>query len=105
VVTSVSWVSRIPDAKESLLRSHWDLIIVDEAHKMSASSRDKKTLAYQLGEALSGMTDHYLLMTATPHKGDPTIACSSSCSTATYGDVKSSEKPCGNRRRRFICGA
>src|SRR5215469_2333366 len=34
VVTSISWVSRIEDAKESLLRSRWDLIIVDEAHKM-----------------------------------------------------------------------
>jgi superfamily II DNA or RNA helicase len=71
VVTSISWVSRIDDAKDSLLRSHWDLIIVDEAHKMSAYSTDKKTLAYELGERLSEMTDHYLLMTATPHKGDP----------------------------------
>jgi len=71
VVTSVSWVSRIEDAKESLMRSHWDLVIVDEAHKMSAYSEEKKTLAYQLGETLSQMTDHYLLMTATPHKGDP----------------------------------
>ena len=71
VVTSISWVSRVEDAKESLLRSHWDLIIVDEAHKMSAYSSDKKTLAYELGEKLSEMTDHYLLMTATPHKGDP----------------------------------
>lgn len=71
VITSVSWVSRIEDAKESLLRSHWDLIIVDEAHKMSAYSSEKKTLAYQLGENLSSLTDHYLLMTATPHKGDP----------------------------------
>jgi superfamily II DNA or RNA helicase len=71
VVTSISWVSRIEDAKESLLRSQWDLIIVDEAHKMSAYSSDKKTLAYDLGERLSEMTDHYLLMTATPHKGDP----------------------------------
>ena len=71
VVTSISWVSRIEDAKESLLRSQWDLVIVDEAHKMSAYSSDKKTLAYELGEQLSEMTDHYLLMTATPHKGDP----------------------------------
>lgn len=71
LITSVSWVSRVDDAKESLLRSHWDLIIVDEAHKMSAYSADKKALAYQLGESLSGMTDHYLLMTATPHKGNP----------------------------------
>src|SRR5438034_10997808 len=57
VVTSVSWVSRVEDAKDSLLRSRWDLIIVDEAHKMSAYSGERKTLAYQLGEALSGMTD------------------------------------------------
>lgn len=71
VVTSVSWVSRIEDAKESLLRSYWDLVIVDEAHKMSARSEDKPTLAYELGEELSQRTDHYLLMTATPHKGDP----------------------------------
>jgi superfamily II DNA or RNA helicase len=65
------WISTIEDARESLLRSRWDLIIVDEAHKMSAYSMDNKTLAYQLGEALSDRTDHYLLMTATPHKGDP----------------------------------
>ena len=49
VVTSLSWVSRIEDAKDSLLRSNWDLIIVDEAHKMSANSSDDKTLAYKLG--------------------------------------------------------
>ena len=53
VITSISWVSRIEDAKESLLRSHWDLIIVDEAHKMSAYADDRKTLAYRLGESLS----------------------------------------------------
>lgn len=91
VITSVSWVSVIEDAKESLLRSHWDLIIVDEAHKMSAYSSDKKTLAYQLGEALSGMTDHYLLMTATPHKGDPKNFCLflELLDKDVYGDVKS----------------
>lgn len=71
VITSISWISRIDDAKESLLRSRWDLIIVDEAHKMSAYSTDRATLAYRLGQSLSDMTDHYLLMTATPHKGDP----------------------------------
>src|SRR5512137_1924712 len=94
VVTSVSWVSRIPDAKESLLRSHWDLIIVDEAHKMSASSRDRKTLAYQLGEALSEMTDHYLLMTATPHKCDPENFCLllELLARDLYADVKSLEE-------------
>jgi superfamily II DNA or RNA helicase len=71
VITSVSWVSIIEDANESLLRSRWDLIIVDEAHKMSARREDDLTYAYRLGMALSERTDHYLLMTATPHKGDP----------------------------------
>ncbi len=71
VVTSVSWISRVEDAKDSLLRAHWDLVIVDEAHKMSPTSEDKPTLAFQIGKALSDRTDHFLLMTATPHKGDP----------------------------------
>ncbi|MBA7704678.1 RNA polymerase-associated protein RapA [subsurface metagenome] len=94
VITSVSWVSRIQDAKESLLRSQWDLIIVDEAHKMSAYSADKKTLAYQLGEKLSQMTDHYLLMTATPHKGDPKNFCLflELLDRDVYGDISSLEE-------------
>lgn len=94
VITSVSWVSRIEDANESLLRSQWDLIVVDEAHKMSAYSADKKTLAYQLGEALSDRTDHYLLMTATPHKGDPENFCLflGLLDRDVYGDVRSLEE-------------
>ena len=94
VVTSVSWISRIEDAKESLLRSRWDLVIVDEAHKMSAYSHEKKTLAFQLGEALSERTDHYLLMTATPHKGDPENfrLFLSLLDPDVYGDVKSLEE-------------
>ncbi|MDP2823725.1 MAG: SNF2-related protein [Sulfuritalea sp.] len=93
VITSVSWVSRVEDAKESLLRSRWDLIIVDEAHKMSAYSSEKKTLAYQLGESLADMTDHYLLMTATPHKGDPKNFCLflNLLDRDVYGDISSLE--------------
>lgn len=94
VVTSVSWVSRIEDARESLLRSRWDLVIVDEAHKMSAYAEDRKTLAYRLGESLSSMTDHFLLMTATPHKGDPANFCLflSLLDKDVYGDVRSLEQ-------------
>lgn len=93
VITSLSWVSRIEDAKESLLRSHWDLIIVDEAHKMSASA-DHKTLAYELGEHLSELTGHYLLMTATPHKGDPIAFCRflELLDRDAYADVSSLEE-------------
>lgn len=70
VITSVSWASLQEDANQSLLRATWDLVIVDEAHKMSAYDDEHKTYAYQLGENLSERTDHFLLMTATPHKGD-----------------------------------
>jgi len=94
VITSISWVSVIEDARESLLRSTWDLIIVDEAHKMSAYSSDNKTYAYRLGEELSKNTDHYLLMTATPHKGDPKNFCLflELLDKDVYGDIKSLEE-------------
>ena len=103
VVTSISWVSTIEDARESLLRSHWDLIIVDEAHKMAAYARDKKTLAYQLGEKLSDMTDHFLLMTATPHKGDPAHFCMflELLDRDVYGDVKSLEEAMRRNKAPF----
>lgn len=94
VVTSVSWVSRVEDARDSLLRSRWDLIIVDEAHKMAAYADDRKTLAYKLGESLSALTDHYLLMTATPHKGDAKNFCLflSLLDRDVYGSVESLEE-------------
>ena len=102
-ITSVSWVSRIEDAKKSLLRSRWDLVIVDEAHKMSAYKEEKKTLAYQLGESLSDMTDHYLLMTATPHKGDPEnfSLFLRLLDRDVYGDVKSLELAMEERAAPF----
>lgn len=50
----------------------WDLVVVDEAHKMSATffgGEVKYTKRYRLGQLLSGLTRHFLLMTATPHNG------------------------------------
>ncbi len=103
VITSISWVSRIEDARESLLRSRWDIIFVDEAHKMSAYSADKKTLTYQLGEALSEMTDHYVLATATPHKGDPQnfSLFLSLLDKDVYGDIRSLEEALRRREAPF----
>ena len=54
----------------------WDMVIFDEAHKLSAyrygsSGKIDKTKRYMLAERLSPSTKHLLLMTATPHKGDP----------------------------------
>ncbi len=50
----------------------WDLVVCDEAHKLSASffgGEIKYTKRYRLGQLLSGITRHFLLMTATPHNG------------------------------------
>ena len=56
-------------------QSEWDLVIFDEAHRLSAyrygaRGRIDKTKRYQLAERLSERTKHLLLMTATPHRGD-----------------------------------
>jgi len=50
----------------------WDLIVVDEAHKMSATvfgTEVKRTKRYQLGQLLVTLTRHFLLLSATPHNG------------------------------------
>jgi superfamily II DNA or RNA helicase len=70
IITSIDWAKR-DEVKASLSRARWDLVIVDEAHRMSAYDSEHKTDRYRLGELLSDHTDHYLLLTATPHKGDP----------------------------------
>ena len=56
---------RAPDCR-------YDLVVCDEAHKMSATffgGEIRYTRRYRLGQLLSGLTRHFLLMTATPHNG------------------------------------
>lgn len=66
-------LSRNDDVQEKILHStDWDLIIIDEAHKLSASVLGNKvnyTKRFKLGKLLSKHTRHFLLMTATPHNG------------------------------------
>ncbi|HIR18064.1 MAG TPA: DUF3883 domain-containing protein [Candidatus Caccocola faecigallinarum] len=65
-------LSRNEDVQNKLRRSEWDLIVCDEAHKMSASfngENTKYTKRFQLGQLLSNITRHFLLLTATPHNG------------------------------------
>jgi superfamily II DNA or RNA helicase len=72
-ITSIDFVKR-EDVLPSLASSSFDLIVVDEAHKMSAyryGDKLKKTDSYKLGEQLSRIAEHLLFLTATPHKGDP----------------------------------
>lgn len=72
VICRLDKLSRDEELQEKLKLTDWDLIVVDEAHKMSASyfgNEARYTKRYRLGQLLSGLTRHLLLMTATPHNG------------------------------------
>lgn len=79
VIARVDKLKRDKSSQEKKLQENiksieWDLIICDEAHKMSASFSSgevKLTKRYKLGQILSDSetTRHFLLMTATPHNG------------------------------------
>lgn len=72
VIARLDKLSRDEDLRDKLRVTDWDLIIVDEAHKMSASyfgNEVNYTQRYRLGQLLSGLTRHFLLMSATPHNG------------------------------------
>jgi SNF2 family DNA or RNA helicase len=65
-------LSRSDDLKQQLDRCDWDLVVIDEAHRMSAHYFGPElhtTKRYQLGQLLGRHTRHLLLMTATPHSG------------------------------------
>src|SRR5579875_3850961 len=65
-------LGRDEDAQAKLKRTDWDLIVCDEAHRLSATyfgNEVKYTKRYRLGQQLSTLTRHFLLLTATPHNG------------------------------------
>ena len=72
VITRLDKMSRDEDLQENLKQTDWDLVVVDEAHKMSASVWGREihyTKRYHLGQLVAGRTRHLLMLTATPHNG------------------------------------
>lgn len=74
VIVRLDKMSRDEDVQTKLMAPDcsWDLIVCDEAHKMAATffgGEVKYTKRYKLGQKLSSLTRHFLLMTATPHNG------------------------------------
>jgi superfamily II DNA or RNA helicase len=102
ILTSLDLAKR-DEILPSLRQSHWDLVVVDEAHRMSAVAEDKKSLRYKLGELLREITDHYLLLTATPHRGDPDnfSLFLRLLDTDAFADVRSIRQAMDQRRAPF----
>lgn len=72
LIARMDQLARNESLLDQLGRSEFDLVIVDEAHRMSASwftGELKASKRFQLGELLSARARHFLLMTATPHNG------------------------------------
>ena len=77
VIARLDKLSRDEDVQAKLQAedADWDLVVCDEAHKLSATyfgGEIKYTKRYRLGQLLSEITRHFLLMTATPHNGKET---------------------------------
>ncbi len=77
VIARLDKLSRDEDVQQKLQApdADWDLVVCDEAHKFSATlygTEIRYTKRYRLGQLLSRLTRHFLLMTATPHNGKET---------------------------------
>jgi SNF2 family DNA or RNA helicase len=74
IIARLDKLSRNEDVQQKLKAPdcRWDLVVCDEAHKLSATffgGEIKYTKRYKLGQLLATLTRHFLLMTATPHNG------------------------------------
>ncbi|MEL4506017.1 helicase-related protein [Luteococcus sp. H138] len=72
LIARMDQLSRNDELKDRLRTSEWDLVIVDEAHRMGAhyfGNEQRFTRRFELGQILGEVTRHLLLMTATPHSG------------------------------------
>ncbi len=73
LIARLDVLARNEELQEKLqAATEWDLIISDEAHRMSATyfgNEVKRTKRYELGQALGRCCRHFLLMSATPHNG------------------------------------
>lgn len=102
VITSLDLAKR-EEIFPGLRQVNWDLVIVDEAHRMSWTPPSRKTARYALGELLRDTADHMLLLTATPHKGDPAnfSLFLQLLDADAYADVRSIREAMDRRRAPF----
>ncbi|MBM3145968.1 MAG: DUF3883 domain-containing protein [Chloroflexi bacterium] len=71
-VTSIDFISRHEGCLNAARETQWDMIVMDEAHKLSAfeyGNKIDRSNRYQAIEALAPRADHLIFLTATPHRG------------------------------------
>lgn len=123
-VTSIDFIARNEACLRAAAHVPWDLIVVDEAHKLSAyeyGSKIEESARYKAVKELSRHADHLLFLTATPHRGrkdtfrrllllldedlfqkDEHVADRVREQTATYGDPMTGDKSITRARNRFF---
>lgn len=72
LIVRLDQMARNLDLQEKLCQAGWDLVVFDEAHKLSAhffGQKIERTQRFKFAEQLGAHTRHLLLMTATPHNG------------------------------------
>ncbi len=102
IITSLDLAKRT-EILPGLQQVPWDLVIIDEAHRMSARDETHKSQRYRLGELLRDCADHLLLLTATPHRGDPQnfTLFLQLLDRDAYADVRSIREAMARRRAPF----
>ncbi|BCX11787.1 MAG: hypothetical protein KatS3mg067_0725 [Thermosynechococcus sp.] len=71
-VTSIDFLARNEGCLKAASATQWDLVVVDEAHKLSAyeyGTKLEESKRYKALKAIAPKTDHLLFLTATPHRG------------------------------------
>jgi len=63
VLASIDWLTKDAKASSALINTEWDLLVVDEAHRLQVNSAD-----YALVEQLAGAIPNVMLLTATPEQ-------------------------------------
>jgi superfamily II DNA or RNA helicase len=123
-VVSLDFIARNEACLRAALHVPWDLIVVDEAHKLSAyeyGSKLEERARYKALKELAPRTDHLLFLTATPHRGrkdtfrrllllldedlfqkDEHVAARVREQTAAYGDAGVADKAVVRARNRFF---
>ncbi|MDY0045211.1 MAG: helicase-related protein [Syntrophales bacterium] len=71
-VISIDFLARNEGCLNAVENTPWDMVVVDEAHKLSAyeyGTKLEESGRYKAVKAIADKTDHLLFLTATPHRG------------------------------------